>query len=74
VTQLLAASDFLAKAESLWPGIEVTLRRSRAARAIEQHDEFLKKRGDYAIITATLNENAADNAEDSGATNDDDAD
>ena len=57
VTQLLAASDFLAKAESLWPGIEVTLRSARAARAIKQHDEYLKKRGWYEIITATLDEN-----------------
>jgi hypothetical protein len=57
VTQLLAASDFLAKAEALWPGIEVTLRSARVAKVIKQHDEYLKKRGDYDIITATLDEN-----------------
>ena len=63
VTQLLAASDFLAKAEALWgPGIEVTLRGGRAARRIREHDEYLKRRGDYDIITATLDENIADNA------------
>jgi hypothetical protein len=56
-TQLLAASDFLKKAEALWPGVEVTLRRGRAARRLKEHDEFLKKRGDYDIITATLDEN-----------------
>jgi hypothetical protein len=56
-TQLQAASDFLKKAEALWPGVEVTLRSGRAARRIKEHDEFLKKRGDYDIITATLDEN-----------------
>ena len=73
VTQLLAAADFLAKAEALWPGCEVTPRRARARQRIKEHDEYLKKRGDYDIITATLNENTAGSAEDSGATNDDDA-
>jgi hypothetical protein len=57
VTQLLAAADFLKKAEALWPGIEVTLRSGRAARRIKEHDEYLKKRGDYDIITTTLDEN-----------------
>ena len=62
VTQLLSAADFVAKAEALWPGVEVTLRGGRAARRIREHDEYLKRRGDYDIITATLDENIADNA------------
>jgi hypothetical protein len=74
VTQLLAAADFLKKAEALWPGVEVTLRRARVAKAIEQHDACLRRRGDYDIITATLDENTADNAEESGAPDDADAD
>jgi hypothetical protein len=58
VTRLLAAADFLNKAEALWPGVEVTLRASaRVTKVIAQHDEYLKKRGDYDIITATLDEN-----------------
>jgi hypothetical protein len=57
ITQVLTCQDFLKKAEALWPGIEVTLRSARAARAIKQHDEYLKKRGWYEIITATLDEN-----------------
>jgi hypothetical protein len=72
VTQLLAAADFIAKAEALWPGIEVTLRTPRALKAIKAHDEYLKKRGDYDIITASLDENAADNAEEGEVTDDGD--
>jgi hypothetical protein len=73
VTQLSAAADFLNKAEALWPGVEVTLRaKSRITKIIEQHDEYLKKRGDYDIITASLDENAADNAEEGGVTDDGD--
>jgi hypothetical protein len=56
VTQILAASDFLRRAEALWPGAEVTLRSGRVAKVIEKHDEYLKKRGDYDIITNTLDE------------------
>jgi hypothetical protein len=56
----LAASDFLNKANALWPNVEVTLRSGRVARVIKEHDEYLKKRGDYAIITAKLNENWQD--------------
>jgi hypothetical protein len=58
VTQLLAASDFIARAEALWgPGIEVTLRaKARITKIIEKHDAYLKKRGDYDI-TATLDGN-----------------
>jgi hypothetical protein len=56
-TQLFAASAFLEKANALWPNAEVTLRSGRVARVIKEHDEYLKKRGDYDIITATLDEN-----------------
>ena len=60
IPQVLAASDFLKKVEALWPGAEVTLRSVRVARVIKEHDEYLKERGDYAIITATLDENWQD--------------
>jgi hypothetical protein len=60
VTQILAAADFLAKAEALWPGAEATLRSGRVASVIKEHDEYLKKRGDYEFITATLDENWVD--------------
>lgn len=50
----------MAKAEALWPGAEATLRSGRVARVIKEHDEYLKKRGDYDIITATLDENWVD--------------
>jgi len=60
ITQLLAASDFLAKANALWPGTcEVILRGKRAAEAIKGHDAYLKRRGWYDLITATLDENWA---------------
>ena len=59
VTQLITASDFMRKANALWPGVEVTLRSKRVASLIGQHDEYLKKRGWYDIITATLDENWA---------------
>ena len=62
-TQLLAASDFLKRASALWPNVEVTLRRGRVARVIKEHDEYLKKRGDYDIITATLDENWVDDGD-----------
>ena len=64
VTQLPAATDFLKKAEALWQGVEVTLRNQKARMRIEQHDGYLKKRGDYDIITATLDENWTDDADD----------
>jgi hypothetical protein len=64
VTQLLKASDFLKKAEALWPRAEVTLRSGRVARVIKEHDGYLKKRGWYDIITATLDENWKDDAVD----------
>ena len=70
VTQLLAASDFLKKANVLWPGAEVTLRSARVARVIEEHDEYLKKRGWYDIITATLDENWKDDGTADGFTDD----
>jgi hypothetical protein len=60
VTQVLAASDFLGKTNALWPGAEVTLRSKRLAEVIRKHDEYLKRRGDYDIITATLDENWVD--------------
>jgi hypothetical protein len=53
VTQVLKASDFLAKCEALWPGAEVTLRSGRVARVINEYDAYLKKRG----VTATPGEN-----------------
>ena len=70
VTQLLAASDFLKKANVLWPGAEVTLRSARVARVIEEHDEYLKKRGWYGIITAALDENWKDGDTADGFTDD----
>jgi hypothetical protein len=57
VTQVLTCQDFLTRAEQLWPGIAVTLRSGRVARVIKEHDAYLKRRGDYDIITATLDEN-----------------
>jgi len=60
-TQLLAASDFLAKANALWPGAEVTLRGTkRITEVIKKHDAYLKGRGDYDIIGDTLDENWQD--------------
>jgi hypothetical protein len=57
-TQLTKSQSFLEKANALWPAAEVTLRASkRVLSLIEQHDEYLKARGDYDIITATLDEN-----------------
>ena len=63
-TQLTTSSAFLERADGLWPGIEVTLRSKRVAELIEQHDEYLKKRGWYDAITATLDENWIDDAVD----------
>jgi hypothetical protein len=63
MTQILAAADFWAKAEALWPGAEATLRSGRVARIIKEHDEYLKKRGWYDTITATLDENWVDDTE-----------
>jgi hypothetical protein len=61
ITQIVAASDFLKKAETLWPNAcEATLRSGRVAKLIEKYDEYLKKRGDYDIIAATLDENWID--------------
>jgi hypothetical protein len=60
VTQLITAFDFLQRADALWPDSEVTLRGGRVARVIERHDEYLKKRGWYDIITATFDENWTD--------------
>ena len=60
VTQILAASDFLTKANALWPDAEVTLRSGRVARVLKEHDEYLKKRGWYDIITETADENCKD--------------
>jgi hypothetical protein len=60
VTQVIAASDLLKKAETLWPGIEVTPRSGRVARVMKKHDEYLKKRGWYDLITATFDENWID--------------
>jgi hypothetical protein len=57
VTQLSTATLFLEKANALWPEAEVTLRSKRVLTLIEQHDVWLKDRGWYAIITATLDEN-----------------
>ena len=48
----------------MWPGIEVTLRSKRVAELIEQHDRYLRKRGWYDVITATLDENWMDDAVD----------
>jgi hypothetical protein len=71
VTQLTTSSAFLEKAEALWPGIEVTLRSKRVASLIGQHDEYLKKRGWYDTIAATLDENWLDDAVDGFLTGDD---
>ena len=60
----VGGSGFLTKADAMWPGAQVTLRSERATKLIEKHDEYLKKRGDYDIITATLDENWMDDAVD----------
>ena len=38
-------------------GSSVTLRSGRVAKVTEKHDEYLKKRVWYDIITTTLDEN-----------------
>ena len=63
-TQLSTASAFLERANALWRDAEVTLRSKRVLTLIEQHDEWLKDRGWYDIITATLDENWMDDAVD----------
>ena len=63
-TQLSTATPFLEKANALWPGHEMTLRSKRVLSLIEQHDEWLKDRGWYDIITRTLDDNW--NGEDDG--------
>ena len=62
--QLSTATPFLEKANALWPDMEVTLRSKRVLSLIEQHDEWLKDRGWYDIITVALEENW--NGEDDG--------
>jgi hypothetical protein len=57
VTQLSTATAFLEKANALWPDMEVTLRSKRVLSLIERHDEWLKDRRWYDIITAMLDEN-----------------
>jgi hypothetical protein len=59
------------KGGSVVPGIEVTLRSKRVASLIGQHDEYLKKRGWYDVITATLDENWLDDAVDGFLTGND---
>ena len=44
--------------------MEVTPRSKRVLSLIEQHDEWLKDRGWYDIITSTLDDNS--NGEDDG--------
>ena len=63
-TQLTKSSEFLKKVDELWPEAEITLHSKRVADLIRQHDEYLKERGDYGIITATLEEKW--NGEDDG--------
>ena len=63
ITQLTIASAFLEKANALWPDAEVTLRSKRVADLIVQHDSWLRGKGDYDIITATLDENFENDAE-----------
>jgi hypothetical protein len=63
-TPVARAAGFLRKVEELWPGeTEVFFRPRRIKKLIEDHDEYLKKRGDYDITTATLDENFAASAE-----------
>ena len=72
-TQLTTSSVFLEKANALWPNAEVTIRAKRIASLIEQHNEYLKRRGWYDIITATFDENwieAVDGSLDDDATGD----
>jgi uncharacterized Zn finger protein (UPF0148 family) len=63
-TQLTTSSAFLEKAEAFWPALEVTLRSKRVADVIQQHDAYLKKRGWYDTIVATLDENWIDDSSD----------
>ena len=63
-TQLSTATPFQEKANALWPDAEVTLRSKRVLSLIEQHEEWLKDRGWYDIITATLDENWINDAVD----------
>jgi hypothetical protein len=64
ITQLTTSSDFVWKANTLWPGVEVTLRSKRLADLIKQHDQYLRRRGWYDVIIATLDENWIDDATD----------
>jgi hypothetical protein len=64
VTQLLTCRNFMQKIQALWPAAEVTLRGARVARVIKEHDEYLKERRWYDLITATLDENWMDDAVD----------
>jgi hypothetical protein len=50
----------LGEGRSAVAGAEATLRSARVARVIKEHDEYLKKRGWYDAITATLDENWVD--------------
>jgi hypothetical protein len=63
-TQLTKSSEFLKKVDELSLEAEITMRSKRVADLIQQHDEYLKERGDYDIITATLDGNW--NGEDDG--------
>jgi hypothetical protein len=52
----IVTTNFLEKTKALWGArAEVTLRNSKKiTNLIEQHDEYLKSRGDYDIISSTL--------------------
>jgi hypothetical protein len=59
-----ATVTFLQRAKELWPGADVVLRQTgRMRNLLERHDAHLRRRGDYDIITATLDENYETGAE-----------
>jgi hypothetical protein len=62
-----ATVTFLQRAKELWPGADVVLRQTgRMRNLLERHDAHLRRRGDYDIITATLDENYEAGAEGNG--------
>jgi hypothetical protein len=56
LTLSATVTDFLMKADEIWgSAIEASLRNSkRLTSVIEQHDKYLKHRGDYNIISSVF--------------------
>jgi hypothetical protein len=62
-----ATVTFLQRAKELWPGTEVVLRQAqRMQEKIKERDEYLKRRGDFDIITAAIEGAIDDDADATG--------